>query len=177
MLPSRPPNPSASSAAESGDNESRCVCKAAIKVAAGGASGERNGRDPRLPVLPPVGIPIRQKEKKVIYSFELNRIGPFKSNFLYSAGCRPDYQRKPTSGANCVLGSFQDANASLRTMRKPMSITLVYIFSKMNYSLPTFRGLCRIVVLLISYAFRIVAHSRLEVWHLIRPRLNLIRFK
>lgn len=48
---------STSSAAESGDNESRCVCKAAISVAAGGASGDRNGLEPRLPVLPPVGIP------------------------------------------------------------------------------------------------------------------------
>ena len=50
----------ASSAAESGERESRCVCNAATSDAAGSASGERNGRDPRRPVLPPVGIPLPQ---------------------------------------------------------------------------------------------------------------------
>ena len=55
------PDEAASSAAESGDSESRCVCSAAISEAAGRASGDRKGRDPRLPVLPPVGIPINRR--------------------------------------------------------------------------------------------------------------------
>lgn len=59
VLPRRPLAPlRASSAAESGESESRCVWRAAIRVAAGGASGDRNGLEPRLPVLPPIGIPV-----------------------------------------------------------------------------------------------------------------------
>ena len=49
-------DPAASSAAESGDKESRCVCSAPTNEV-GGASGDKNGRDPRRPVFPPVGIP------------------------------------------------------------------------------------------------------------------------
>ncbi len=69
VLPRRPLAPlSASSAAESGESESRCVWRAAIRVAAGGASGDRNGLEPRLPVLPPIGIPVGSA-KPMFYLF------------------------------------------------------------------------------------------------------------
>lgn len=49
--------PSSSSAAESGESESRRDCRAAPIEAQGGASGDRNGLEPRRPVLPPMGMP------------------------------------------------------------------------------------------------------------------------
>lgn len=59
-----PPHwPSSSSAAESGDRESRRVCRAATRDAAGGASGDRNGLEPLRPVRPPMGMPASGQSK------------------------------------------------------------------------------------------------------------------
>ena len=53
-----PPDcPSSSSAAESGDSESRLDWRADTIETPGGASGDRKGRDPRRPVRPPIGMP------------------------------------------------------------------------------------------------------------------------
>ena len=56
-------------------------------MAAGGASGDKNGREPLRPVLPPIGIPVDFVRKKKVSITTINiarikRLTHFAMNFV-----------------------------------------------------------------------------------------------